>query len=65
MENKQFLLFHISEFYPSGGLGDIKETFNDLQSGIKYAKEHNILIESYIYDRINDVFYGLEDEKYD
>lgn len=60
MKLKQFLLFKISEFYPSGGLSDVIESFEDLESAVEYVEEKSIYVGVYIWDRINDVTHDFE-----
>jgi hypothetical protein len=49
---KQFMIFSFTEFYPSGGLSDVMESFDDFADAIAYIKGYSSEY-LYIFDRIN------------
>lgn len=40
MKYKKFILFQYERYYPSGGLGDVKDSFDTLEAAKLYALEH-------------------------
>ena len=58
MEN-QFLVFTYDCYYPAGGMGDLKESFDTLLEVEEYLK--NSSYDSFdVYDRINNVTVTLD-----
>jgi len=37
MKHKKYIVFAFFDYYPSGGLGDIKESFDDLEEARKFT----------------------------
>lgn len=51
---KQFLVFSYSEYYPSGGLGDVTGDFDTAEEAIAFAKTVGGDYR-HVWDRINDL----------
>jgi hypothetical protein len=51
---KQFLVFGCDMYYPSGGLDDVKGSFDTAAEAVAYAATLNYNFVN-IWDRINDV----------
>lgn len=49
MTHKQFLLFSFAEYYPSGGLGDIRAEFDTELDAHLYIKENLYDLSEYAY----------------
>jgi hypothetical protein len=60
---KQFYLISFSEYYPSGGLGDVRATFDKLDDAVKACNDGSVFISStacYIFDRtLGEVVFDL------
>jgi hypothetical protein len=52
MEYKRYMCFEICEFYPSGGVSDCKESYDDLEDALTWLKNNNSDDSAYIFDRI-------------
>jgi hypothetical protein len=52
MQHKRFLLFSFNDYYPSGGIGDIKREFDTAADAIFNAKQ------------MNEILYELGDHAY-
>jgi hypothetical protein len=57
-EYKRYIAFAFPEYYPSGGLADIKTSFDDFQEAMNWlgtiGYEHDT---AYIFDRIDCISY--------
>ena len=54
--DKRYLVFAFSDYYPGGGLGDVRDSFNELDKGIEFATGDDVSSDyRYIYDRIDGV----------
>jgi hypothetical protein len=40
MKHKKYILFQYDQYYPSGGLGDIRGSFDTLEEAKEYAVKH-------------------------
>lgn len=40
MKYKKFILLQWDTYYPSGGLGNVKESFDTLEQAQEYVKKH-------------------------
>lgn len=47
----RFMIFRITEYYPSGGLSDCLYSLDNLEDAIEYYHDNGIF-EGYIFDRI-------------
>ena len=51
MKHKRYLVFCFYDYYPGGGIGDVKDSFDDLPEAIAYCKDQSYDYR-YVYDRI-------------
>lgn len=49
MKHKRFLLFSFSEFYPGGGLDDIRDEFDTLNDAMAYIDNNLYDLSEYAY----------------
>jgi hypothetical protein len=54
VKDKRFLLFTYLDYYPSGGMSDLMESFDTIDECKQYiSKQENLLMDNYdIYDRV-------------
>lgn len=51
---KRYLVFEVAEWYPSGALSDVKESFHTPEEAIQYCKENPYNQSQWVWDRIED-----------
>jgi hypothetical protein len=56
MTYKRFMVFSFPEYYPRGGLGDVRMSYDSLDEALRAINENEIYVSSlgwYIFDRID------------
>jgi hypothetical protein len=66
---KRFLVFAMDRYYPSGGIDDVKKSFDDADEAIEFAKSGDDLV-SYDFVEVFDCdlrgfIYKKNDDEYD
>lgn len=51
-KDKRYLVFTYDDFYPSGGMTDLKESFDDIDEALEFIKNQKY-VNAELYDRID------------
>ena len=60
--DKRYLVFGFDDYYPNGGLGDTRDSFDDLDIAIEFTINNIDSDYRYIYDRIEGMLVWDYDE---